>query len=77
MVEAERQRHDPGTADPAISRLQTGEPAPGGGQRIDPSVIAKDHPEALIPTGKLAANLDTRVVTVEDTPAHLTGKDIR
>jgi two-component system, cell cycle response regulator CtrA len=38
---------------------------------------SKGHPESLIRTGNLAVNLDTRVVTVEDKPVHLTGKDIR
>jgi hypothetical protein len=30
---------------------------------------SKGHPESLIRTGKLAVNLDMRIVTVEDKPA--------
>jgi DNA-binding winged helix-turn-helix (wHTH) protein len=33
------------------------------------------HSEATIQTGKLLVNLDTRVVSVEDQPVHLTGKE--
>ena len=33
------------------------------------------HPEPTIRTGKLAVNLDTQVVTVDDKPVHLTGKE--
>jgi DNA-binding winged helix-turn-helix (wHTH) protein len=33
------------------------------------------HSESTIQTGKLLVNLDTRVVSVEDQPVHLTGKE--
>jgi two-component system, cell cycle response regulator CtrA len=36
---------------------------------------AKVHPEVTVRTGKLAVNLDSRVVTVDDQPVHLTGKE--
>ena len=36
---------------------------------------SEDHPEPTIRTGKLAVNLDTRVVSVNDQPVHLTGKE--
>jgi two-component system cell cycle response regulator CtrA len=36
---------------------------------------SKDHSESTIRTGKLVVNLDTRVVSVEDQPVHLTGKE--
>ena len=36
---------------------------------------SQDHPEAMIRTGKLAVNLDARIVSVEDQPVHLTGKE--
>ena len=36
---------------------------------------SKDHPEATVRTGKLAVHLDSRVVTVNDQPVHLTGKE--
>jgi two-component system cell cycle response regulator CtrA len=36
---------------------------------------SKDQSDATIRTGKLVVNLDTRVVTVEDKPVHLTGKE--
>ena len=35
----------------------------------------KDHCESTIRTGKLAVNLDTRKVSVDDHPVHLTGKE--
>jgi len=35
---------------------------------------SKGHSESTIRTGKLVVNLDTRVVSVEDQPVHLTGK---
>ena len=35
----------------------------------------KGHCEATVRTGKLVVNLDTRVVTVDDKPVHLTGKE--
>jgi two-component system, cell cycle response regulator CtrA len=34
-----------------------------------------DHAEPTIRTGKLAVNLDTRVVSVDDKPVQLTGKE--
>ena len=36
---------------------------------------SQDHPEGMIRTGKLAVNLDARIVSVEDQPVHLTGKE--
>jgi two-component system cell cycle response regulator CtrA len=36
---------------------------------------SKAHSEATIQTGKLLVNLDTRVVTVDDQPVRLTGKE--
>ena len=36
---------------------------------------SQGHPEEAIRTGKLAVNLDTQVVTVDDKPVHLTGKE--
>src|SRR5713226_9399555 len=36
---------------------------------------AKGHSESVIRTGKLTVNLDTRVVSVDDQPVHLTGKE--
>ena len=36
---------------------------------------SEDHAEPTIRTGKLAVNLDTQVVTVDDKPVHLTGKE--
>src|SRR5580692_4762989 len=36
---------------------------------------AKGYSESTIRTGKLVVNLDTRVVTVDDHPVHLTGKE--
>ena len=36
---------------------------------------SQDRPEAMIRTGKLAVNLDARIVSVEDQPVHLTGKE--
>jgi len=36
---------------------------------------SKGHSESTIRTGKLVVNLDTRVVSVEDQPVHLTGKE--
>jgi len=35
---------------------------------------SKGHPETTIRTGKLLVNLDSRTVTVDDQPLHLTGK---
>src|SRR6516162_6647003 len=35
------------------------------------------HSEATIQTGRLLVNLNTRVVSVEDQPVHLTGKQYR
>jgi two-component system cell cycle response regulator CtrA len=36
---------------------------------------SEDHAEPTIRTGKLAVNLDTQVVTVDDKPVHLTRKE--
>src|SRR5512133_2451885 len=36
---------------------------------------SKGHSESAIRTGKLVVNLDTRVVSVDDQPVHLTGKE--
>jgi two-component system, cell cycle response regulator CtrA len=36
---------------------------------------SKGHCESTVRTGKLVVNLDTRVVTVDDKPVHLTGKE--
>ena len=36
---------------------------------------AKGHPQSAIRTGKFVVNLDTRAVTVDDRPVHLTGKE--
>jgi two-component system cell cycle response regulator CtrA len=36
---------------------------------------SKGHSESTIRTGKLVVNLDSRVVSVEDQPVHLTGKE--
>jgi two-component system, cell cycle response regulator CtrA len=36
---------------------------------------SKGHCESTIRTGKLVVNLDTRVVSVDDQPVHLTGKE--
>src|SRR5262249_15164462 len=36
---------------------------------------SKSHSESTIRTGKVAVNLDARVVTVDDHPLHLTGKE--
>jgi two-component system, cell cycle response regulator CtrA len=36
---------------------------------------SKGHSESTIRTGKLVVNPDTRVVTVDDQPVHLTGKE--
>jgi two-component system cell cycle response regulator CtrA len=33
------------------------------------------HPDSTICTGKLVVNLDRRIVTIEDQPLHLTGKE--
>jgi two-component system, cell cycle response regulator CtrA len=33
------------------------------------------YPEAAIQTGKLSVNLETRIVSVDDQPVHLTGKE--
>ena len=42
-----------------------------------PAIVrpSEDHLEPTIRTGKLAVNLDTRVVSVDDQPVHLTGKE--
>ena len=36
---------------------------------------SQDRPEAMIRTGKLAVNLDARIVSVEDQPVHITSKE--
>ncbi|WP_337995953.1 response regulator transcription factor CtrA [Oleispirillum naphthae] len=36
---------------------------------------SKGHAASVIRTGRLSVNLDTRSVTVDDTPVHLTGKE--
>jgi two-component system, cell cycle response regulator CtrA len=36
---------------------------------------SKGHPESSIRTGKLVVNLDARIVTVDDRPIYLTGKE--
>src|ERR1700757_4171847 len=36
---------------------------------------SKGHSDSTIRTGKLVVNLDTRVVSVDDQPVHLTGKE--
>ncbi len=36
---------------------------------------SKSHCEATVQTGKLVVNLDTREVSVDDHPVHLTGKE--
>jgi two-component system cell cycle response regulator CtrA len=42
-----------------------------------PAIVrpSEDHPEPTIRTGRLAVNLDTRVVSVDDQPVHLTGRE--
>jgi two-component system, cell cycle response regulator CtrA len=54
-----------------LSEPQTNQVVPT--PAINPT--AKVHPEATVWTGKLAVNLDSRVVTVDDQPVHLTGKE--
>jgi two-component system cell cycle response regulator CtrA len=36
---------------------------------------SKGHPDSTIRTGKLMVNLDRRIVTIDDQPLHLTGKE--
>jgi len=36
---------------------------------------SQDHREATIRTGKLAVNLDARIVSVDDQPVHVTGTE--
>jgi two-component system, cell cycle response regulator CtrA len=36
---------------------------------------SQGHPEATIRTGKLAVNLDARVVSIDDQPMHVTGTE--
>lgn len=36
---------------------------------------SKPHPEAIIQTGKLVVNLESRIASVDDRPVHLTGKE--
>ena len=38
---------------------------------------SKGHSESIIRAGKLVVNLDTRVVSVDDQPVHLTGQEYR
>jgi two-component system, cell cycle response regulator CtrA len=54
-----------------LSQPQTNQTIPT--QAINRS--SKDHPEATVRTGKLAVNLNSRVVTVDDQPVRLTGKE--
>jgi len=42
---------------------------------VDVSVAAEGHSESTIRTGKLLVNLDTRIVSVDDKPVHLTRKE--
>jgi two-component system cell cycle response regulator CtrA len=42
---------------------------------VDVSAAAEGHAESTVRTGKLLVNLDTRVVSVDDKPVHLTGKE--
>ena len=42
---------------------------------VDVSVPAEGRSEPTIRTGKLLVDLDTRVVSVDDKPVHLTGKE--
>jgi len=44
---------------------------------VDVFVSAESHSETTIRTGKLVVNLETRVVSVDDQPVHLTGKEYR
>jgi two-component system, cell cycle response regulator CtrA len=39
------------------------------------SALVEGHSESKIRTGKLLVNLDTRIVSVDDKPVHLTGKE--
>ena len=36
---------------------------------------SQGHPKATIRTGKLAVNLDARIVSVDDEPVHVTGTE--
>jgi DNA-binding winged helix-turn-helix (wHTH) protein len=55
----------------SLSEFQTNQPVP-----IQASSVPRaTHPEPTIRTGKLAVNLDTRVVSVDNQPVHLTGKE--
>jgi DNA-binding winged helix-turn-helix (wHTH) protein len=42
---------------------------------VELSVAAKGHSESMIRTGKLLVDLDARVVSVDNQPVHLTGKE--
>ena len=55
----------------SLSESETNQPVPI--RAIVPR--SKDDPKSTIRTGKLAVNLDTRVVSVEDHTVHLTGKE--
>ena len=49
--------------------------APSGGHIQAIVQRANWHPEAMIRTGRLVLNLDTRVVAVDDRPVPVTGKE--
>ena len=55
-----------------MSEFQTNQPVPVQASSALPRAT---HPEPTIRTGKLAVNLDTRVVSVDNQPVHLTGKE--
>ena len=55
-----------------MSEFQTNQPVPIQASSALPRAT---HPEPTIWTGKLAVNLDTRVVSVDNQPVHLTGKE--
>ena len=56
----------------SLSEFQTNQPVPIQASSALPRAT---HPEPTIWTGKLAVNLDTRVVSVDNQPVHLTGKE--
>jgi len=55
-----------------LSEFQTNQPVPIQASSALPRAT---HPEPTIWTGKLAVSLDTRVVSVDNQPVHLTGKE--
>jgi DNA-binding response OmpR family regulator len=55
----------------SLSESQTNHILPT--QTSNPSSMG--YPEAAIQTGKLSVNLETRIVSVDDQPVHLTGKE--